>query len=319
MQHCYNHWDNIFDLYYRDELFSIFKSSALVRNIILAIGACHLRHMTSENLQHRIAEYFQQFLAIQDYRKALITPLAELGQSGVNVLLLGATLLNILAFPLSGTESGSSPRLEHENSWMLNTRDDRKGWIGLQAGIRPVLRSAQSYFSGAISFLTPLFLGPNASQQPAINHGLDGVPISWRKFFDLERLDGQVLAAGTGCRTNVFRELVCVTAYLRTIEPISANIFQYFTFFAKANPRFSAMLYEMDEKALWLYGYWFGLICRFESMWWCRERARRDYEAIRSWFRQLHVTERPGLQGITWSEMMIEFEMASVQTSAIKD
>jgi len=67
---------------------------------------------------------------------------------------------------------------------------------------------------------------------------------------------------------------------------------------------------ERDERALQLFGYRLGLMCRFEGMWWCDKRVRRDYKAICMWLKLLHLTEQPGIEGEMWREMMEVFELA---------
>ena len=83
---CTN-WDAIFRMPGRDELVSLSQSNTLIRNTLLAITACHLRHMSPGILQHRIAEHFYQSHAIQDFQIALDIPSKSLGQQGVNALL----------------------------------------------------------------------------------------------------------------------------------------------------------------------------------------------------------------------------------------
>ena len=100
LHHFCTNWDAIFRMPGRDELVSLSQSNSLIRNTLLAITACYLRHMSPGILQHRIAEHFYQSLAIQDFQIALEIPSKSLGQQGVHALLLAALLPNMIAFTL---------------------------------------------------------------------------------------------------------------------------------------------------------------------------------------------------------------------------
>jgi len=71
-------------------------------------------------------------------------------------------------------------------------------------------------------------------------------------------------------------------------------------------------LYDRNEKALWLFGYWLGLMCRFEGMWWSDKRAKRDFMAIGLWLKLRRLTERPGAEGEMWRRLMDEYYSAPV-------
>jgi hypothetical protein len=86
-------------------------------------------------------------------------------------------------------------------------------------------------------------------------------------------------------------------------------------FLSKVHARLRGQLYEGDEKALWLFGYWLGIMCRYEGTWWCAGRMRRDYERVLGWLRELKLGERDGVEGESWREMMGELEMAHVWKS----
>ena len=108
MQHFQRHWAEIFHIPRSYEIISLSKSHSLVRNTILAITACQLRHVSPGILPHRIAEHSQQSLALHSFQRILDTPREKLGQSGVDALLLSAVLLNIIAFSLPESETASS-------------------------------------------------------------------------------------------------------------------------------------------------------------------------------------------------------------------
>jgi hypothetical protein len=85
-------------------------------------------------------------------------------------------------------------------------------------------------------------------------------------------------------------------------------------FLTKIHGDLKSLLYNRDERALWLLGYWLGLMCRYEGIWWCERRVRRDYEAVRMRLYELHLGERAGVDGLYWKDMMQELEHAPVLT-----
>lgn len=313
LQHFHRHWAEIFQVSRGDEIISLSKSNSLVRNTILAITACHLRHVSPGILQHRIAEHFQQSLALQDYKRALETPTEKLGQSGVAALVLSALLLNMLAFALP--ESEASNELDPSASWVFSPRKDRLGWLALQAGLRPLLRSMEAYIEETLSFLGSIFLGGDEKRRWASVrvaqglYSLEDVPETWRKIFELDSS-----GSGLGCESagGNFRAPVAILAQLRHVEPVRSNVFKNIQFLGKVHLEFRALLYDRDERALWLFGYWLGLLCRFGGVWWCEKRVKRDYKAIHMWLEQLGLTKRPGVEGEMWKDMMREFELASI-------
>jgi hypothetical protein len=313
MQHFHRHWAEIFHMPRGDEIISLSKSNSLVRNTILAITACHLRHVSPGLLQHRIAEHFQQSLALQDYQRALDTPREKLGQSGVNALLLSAVLLNMLAFALPESETGDEP--DPSTSWVFSQQENRLGWLALQVGLRPLIRSMEAYLDKTISFLSPVFFGTAEEEKWAFVrvarglYSLEDVPEAWIKIFDLE-------GPGTGCNVettaDILRLPVAILAQLRDVEPVRLNVFKNIQFLGKVHLEFRALLYERDERALWLFGYWLGLLRRYRGIWWCEKRVKRDYKAIRMWLEQLRLTERPGAEGEMWRGLMKELELVTV-------
>jgi hypothetical protein len=333
MQHFQRHWAEIFHMHRSYEIISLSKSHSLVRNTILAITACHLRHVSPGILQHRIAEHFQQSLALQDYQRLLDTPREKLSQSGVDALLLSAALLNILAFALPESETAGGGEPDPSTSWVFSPREDRLGWLALQVGLKSLLISTAACLDKTLNFLGPIFLGAEKESWAfvRVGRGLEGVPERWIKVFELDGTgcgcDGETAgaanavdapdvnrnrAAACANPNNTFRSPVTILAKLRDLEPVRLNVFKNLQFLGKVQPEFRALLYDRDERALWLFGYWLGLMCRFEGMWWCDKRVRRDYKAIRMWLEQLHLTERPGIEGETWREMMKEFELVPV-------
>ncbi|KAK7408243.1 hypothetical protein QQX98_009606 [Neonectria punicea] len=291
---------------FSQEIVSLSESHSLVRNTILAITACHLRHVSPGIIHHRVAEHFQQSLALQDYQTTLDTPRQELGQSDVDVLLLSAVLLNILALALPQSETS-----ELSNSWVFSPREDRLGWLALQAGLRPLIVSmAEENLNITLNFLGRLFLGEGTETLTVVplTNSLEEVPKSWIRVFtlDCEPDEDNVDLGG------VFRFPIAVILRLRDLKPIRLNALKNFAFLSKMKPEFRDLLYRRDERALWIFGYWLGLMRRFKGLWWCEERVNRDYQAILTWLGYLRLTDRPGSEGEMWEKMMKDLEMAPV-------
>jgi hypothetical protein len=311
IQHIHAHWTEIFHMPHSSEILSLSKSNPLIENTILAIAACHLRHVSPGIKQHRIAEHFQQSRALRDFQTALNTPREQLGQPGVNALMLSAMLLNTVAFALPASETARATK--PETSWVFSSREDRLGWLALQVGLRPLMLSIRLYRDTTISYLGAMFFsrGRESWEWIRMHHGLEGIPDNWIKLFELD-------GSGSGCESGsadvsaVLRAPIVILAQLRHLEPVQSNVFRNLQFLNKVQVEFRALLFERDEKALWLFGYWLGLMCRYSGVWWCEKRARRDYKAIYVWLQMLKLTERRGEEGELWKGMMEELEFAPV-------
>ena len=296
-----------------EEIIFLFKSNPLVRNTILAVTACHLRHVSPGILQHRIAEHFQQSQALEHYQQGIDTPREILGQSGVNALMLSAALLNMLAFALpdSGAAGSGDDDLDLSVPWVFSTRKDRLGWLALQVGIKPLVLSMTPYLENTMAYLSKIFIGSEAESLTftRTGPGVDGIPEKWVGFFDLDD-------SGTGCDSrrpgDEFRAPATMLSKLRGVEPVRNNVFKNLQFFGKVHYAFRSLLYDRNEKALWLFGYWLGLMCRFEGMWWSDKRAKRDFMAIGLWLKLRRLTERPGAEGEMWRRLMDEYYSAPV-------
>ncbi|KAH8694735.1 hypothetical protein BGZ61DRAFT_518136 [Ilyonectria robusta] len=310
MQHLHQDWGQIFDIPCSPEILSLFKSHSLVRNTILAITACHLRHVSPGVIHHRVAEHFQQSLALHDYQATLDTPRQELGQSDVDVLLVSAVLLNILALTLPESETS-----EVSDSWVFSLRQDRLGWLALQAGLRPLIVSMwgqeEANLKRSLDFLSRVFLGVGNGDWAPVRptHNLDGVPDTWIKVFGLDKGPDDENEEN---EDDIFRAPVTVLIWLRKLEPVRKNVLLNFTFLSKMNTKLRDMLFTRDERAMWLFGYWLGLMSGFKGVWWCDKRVERDYQAILIWLEHLRLDDRPGIEGKLWKELMMDIKLAPV-------
>lgn len=267
--------------------------------------------MCPGRLEHRIAEHHHQSLAIKWLQTALETPAQRLGQDGVNAMLLAVFLLNMIALtlPHQETEVANDPK----SSWVFSSSEDELRWLALQTGMRPLLISLSFYIEKTVSFLDPIMFGHrNASWAAARKpRSLDIVPELWVKAFKLKEQT-------TGCESNgsnpddVLRPAAIALAYLRSLDRVQSTAFINLMFLNKIYGDFRKLLCGKDERALWLVGYWLGLMCQCKGVWWCGQRVRRDYQAVRIYLQELELSERAGDEGAYWKLLMRELELAPV-------
>ena len=295
-----------------------------MRNTMLAVAACHLRHMVPCSREHRIAEHFQQGLALRDYQNALNLSRDSLGQNGANVMLFSANLLNMLAFALPPSEvmpCDKTNNADQGSAWVFGPGEDRLGWLALQAGMRPLLISTSAYINGAMDFFGLVYFRATEREKPgsvrvslSLPDLMRNVPEIWVNVLDLD--PGQSSTTGScECSTHhdpttVMRVPAAVLAGLRDVKPFNEHVFQALVFVSKVQREFRTLLHERDVRAFWLFGYWLGLMQRFEGAWWCQMRAKRDYDAILLWLEHLRLEDRPGTRGGMWKDMMAELRMA---------
>ena len=331
LKHLHQYQSTILHMPRDYEIMSLSRSSGLVRSALLAITASHLRQASPGVLQHRIAEHFQQSLALEEYQKALDTPFAVHGQSGVNSLFLSAVLLNMLAFVLPESEIYDKNAEEPDvtRSWVFNSQENQLGWLALQCGLRFLLKTKSPSIETSLGFLGLIFLGVEIKEGAFLTagHGTRRIPDTWMKVFGLDEqgvdCDGKTsLLARTeaGSRdgsspppsTEVFRLPAFALAQLRWLEPSGSNIFLNLMLLGKIQGEFRTLLIDRDERALWLFGYWLGLLCRFKDIWWAEKRANRDYAAILMWLKCYGNPQRHGIDTVLWRDMMGELELASI-------
>ncbi|KAB5514899.1 hypothetical protein GE09DRAFT_1264307 [Coniochaeta sp. 2T2.1] len=320
VQHFVRDWADIFHIPRSTELLDLTKSNTLVLSTVLAISACHLRHKAPGLIQNRIAEHFQQFLALQRFQQLLKTPPKQLTKPNLEALLLCAQLLNMLAFALPESEEsrhGPSPY----TSWVFSLQKDRLGWLGLQAGVRPLLLSMGDRIGESIPYLSLMLLGTEVdrwSYRSMMHSPKDVVPMLWMRVFELDDIDGTCdFEKQRPTRGEVYRAPITMLALLKRaaayLPAEEQNVFKDIQILGKLGPEFRALLYYRDERALWIFGYWLGLMGRFTEIWWCGKRVRRDYEAITMWLGELRLTERPGVEGELWRELLDELLLVGLR------
>lgn len=300
VRHFQRNWDEIFHMPGIYRIISLSENKPLVYNAILTLSACHLRHTSSGITRHRIAEHLYQSLALEQYQKVFNMPREALGHSGIEALLFSAMLLNILTFPL--VESGANH--DQSASWVFGPCDDLKGWLALQGGIKPLVMSASTQVYEIRRSIGETMFGCDENNWPTPNFDLDlsTLPYAWIKAFNLENSES----------VDDFGQPIAILRQLQYIEPLRSHVFRNLLFVWKMPLRFRTLLYSKDERALWLFGYWLGLLCRYKEAWWCEKRVQRDHQAICVFLNQLCLPDRAGSEGKIWRQMMNEIELAPV-------
>jgi hypothetical protein len=230
-----------------------------------------------------------------------------------------AMIVNTLSFTLPLAEDEDASREpDVAKSWVFDPRDGLH-WLSVPMGTKQVLlaTSRWRYESAFQKFFEDADYNLIPSGRPSLEH----VPDAWLRTFGLSKAQGGGNSRQHTTRNGidyveqpweeyVFADVVDIVADLRHLPPIPENLARYVRFLGWLQPDFRNLLHQQDERALWLCGYWFGLMCRYGDYWtwWVKRRARRDYMATRVLLRQLRLEERPGIEGETWKKMMADLE-----------
>lgn len=275
----------------------------------LAIAASNLRHCHQQRhltitrefremvASCRVAECFQQSLALRNFQYALALPL---DQQGSDALLITSMMLNMLTFSM--VESSD----DECSSWVFSRDPDRLNWFSVNMGLKTLLLRTEEYRDGSI--LQGVFRA--SDDENGTFHGdkerlLDNVPEHWRKMCGLSSEECTV--------DDVFYEPIRILAVVRDMPISHEAIWLYLNFFGKLDFEFRDLLVDQDERAMWVFGYWLGLLCRFERVWWIRARSANDYRAICAWLDQRRVRRRVGEDGLMWTALMDDLERAPLQ------
>ncbi|GJN73449.1 hypothetical protein PLICBS_007527 [Purpureocillium lilacinum] len=267
---------------------------------VLAVSASHLRHhhWAPESRQlSRVTEHFQQALAVRSFRDALQS--LTLDQQTADAFVLTSMFLNLLTFSFAEDD-------QVQDTWLFRPDDpERLSWFSLQLGLKPLLLTTEHYRDDTI--LSWMYAASDDEKGTFYgeNQRMDRVPAHWMAFLGLDRenLLGE---------DDLLREPARMLAEVRDLEPRDECFFLYVNFVGALDMefRFRDMLEAEDERAVWLFGYWLGLMCRF-GWWWMQLRVDREWRAIRLWLDQKGVRDRPGEQGRVWRLLMHELEDAN--------
>ncbi|ATY65829.1 C6 transcription factor [Cordyceps militaris] len=288
-------------------LVSLGMSRPYLLDVTLAVAACHLRHMYQANgglnaattdtvYACRVAEHYQQSLAIRSFKQALGEPF---DQEGSDSVLISSMMFNLLSFTL---DDNDDPAL----SWVFTTAPDRLSWFSMSMGLAPLLINTKQFHEHSI--LRHIFNASDDEQHTF--HGNDTKPLSkvpshWLRLCGLDY--------GSDDPDHIFYEPVRILAELFSTPVNQESFFLYMGFFGKVGAQFRSLLEHDSEPAMWLLGYWLGLLCRFDQIWWLSARARRDYRAICIWLDKRKVRRGPGAEGLMWRQLMVELEGATQQ------
>lgn len=266
---------------------------------ILAVSASHLSHVTANPAQHWLAECALLSRSLETFRPALTQPL---NAQRSDAFLMTSMLLNNLAFSRLET-------LDPMESWVFDGREDRLSWLSLQMGLKPLLMATAPFRTQ--SLLGPLYDASDDGVGTFSGRGatLDRVPAHWLQL--ATDMDERIISVG-GADEEIderqpFREAVRLLTEIRPLPPSLDNTFLYVAFFKALDVRFVRLLYDRDEGALWMLGYWLGLMGRLDT-WWCQKRAKRDWTAIRQFLIERGVELRAGEEGDRWRRLMVDLE-----------
>ncbi|KAG4422537.1 hypothetical protein IFR04_004306 [Cadophora malorum] len=215
----------------------------------------------------------------------------------------------MVAFTLPHQERGDE---DHpKSSWVFSSKEGRLGWLALQAGLRPLSISLSAYTDKAVAFLDPIMFGQGRAGWREIHRyrRLDIVPETWIRAFKLNR-DRSVYGSNVTKQNGIFGPALIVLAVLRGIHPPQSMILFNWVLLLKIHGELRTLLYNKDARAMWLVGYWLGLMCRYKGIWWCERRVRRDYEAVRMWLQGLQLGERAGIEELYWEDLMQHLDNA---------
>lgn len=123
--------------------------------------------------------------------------------------------------------------------------------------------------------------------------------------------DGSSIRAEAGSQfetDRLYRGPLRVLAELRPLPANRRTVLPYFQFLGQMAPELRYRLYARDEKTLWLFGMWMGLLCRLVDVWWVPRRARCDFRAIRLWLHLVGVHRRPGAEGQLWRQLLHDLD-----------
>ncbi|KAB5576261.1 hypothetical protein GE09DRAFT_1169950 [Coniochaeta sp. 2T2.1] len=312
---------------------------------LMSVSAAHLRHHTPNPGSHLLAEHFQQAIALRTFNELISQGMSSIPPTEIGILLLTAILFNLLTFALPADEdpapgADTTPlelwEPDPSRSWVFSTKPTRLDWLAVQLGLRELVIASMPYRDQAQDLeakkYDPLTEAEARDDKiPPNGPELDPrVPDTWLEVFGigrkppegsrkrcllhplekrkLKKKEMPSLDDDEEMREYLFREPLFLLAETRDSAPTMSNVFHYLQFLGKLEPEFKTLLYDRDPRAMWAFGYWLGLVCRFDYIWWVTRRARRDFTAIVIWLRSSGVTERPGREGLLWAEMMRDLE-----------
>lgn len=260
----------------------------------LAVSASHLRHHSMNKHSYRASENWQQMQAITGFNTALTK--AKLNQSLADALVLTSVLINVLTF--SCVEDYNNLHL----SWLF-AGNVHLSWFSVNLGLKALIQRTTEYQQHSILQWMYTSSDDESCTFYGTNGHVDIIPRHWKQFLGLE----------CPTRSAILSEPARFLAAIRTIEPTSESLPLYLNFMGSidTNFEFRNLLLRRDLRAVWLLGYWMGLLCRLDC-WWTEGRARLEWRATCVWMQLQLKTLDESCDRHLWSRMMDELHVANI-------
>lgn len=236
----------------------------------LAVAASHSRHQVIQKERYKIAECQQQLQTIPGFNEAMKQ---SLNQELADALVLTSVFLGMLTF--SCVDVAADVR----DSWLFSNDPQALGWFSLNLGLKVLIERTASYQTNSI--LDWMYTGSDndagtfyGNHSTAVN---SNIPQHWREFLRLHSPEAM----------EVFGEPARFLAEIKELQPTPQFAPMYANFVGALDVefRFRSLLLQRDERAIWLLGYWMGLLCRLDC-WWMRGRAQLEWQATCMWMEE---------------------------------
>lgn len=219
-------------------------------------------------------------------------------EANVEVVLSSAMLLNVLNFP----DSDLVDDAKRNTSWITGSHETLSGWLALQSGMKPLIQSLTAHIVETRIIIGQTMFGSEQGQWPTPDFAFKPkhLPDVWIEALDLNAPFSR----------EVFGQSAMILKELEDVKPLSLNVLKNLLFVWKMSPQFRLLLSQREERAMWMFGYWLGLMRRYQGVWWCYKRVTREYEAVYNVLDQLRLPERPDPKGQSWLVMMKQLQLA---------
>lgn len=258
---------------------------------ILSASACYLRHHTDNPLPHQMAEVYQQTLTVQSFQRSLEQPMTR---ERSDALLLTSIFLNLLAFAAIRDDGPLT-------SWVFSDDPGRLGWMTILLGFKPLFMASIRYMHESV--LLPMYeqTGAQTTKYTGASFDKFELPPAWRLFTRL------CADAGSDADAAITDEAVRALYATRFVPPDLAYTQVFMQFFGRLDAPFRDLLLRGDGRALWMVGYWLGLLGRLDA-WFARARVRRDHTAVVLSLKARGLAGREGEEGWMWACLLDELE-----------
>ncbi|KAH6885198.1 hypothetical protein B0T10DRAFT_462254 [Thelonectria olida] len=271
--------------------------------VTLAIAACHLRYHVARPKAHVLAECHLKDVSVHSFTRALSecqvtndTDVTVTDTPGGAEALVGTALtIHMLAFALVDDVDPSA-------CWAFSSDPDRLKWLEFQLGVKPFINGLNTSKLDArmaqmIDFVNDR--GLNLTKDGGL--GVTDIPDRWQWLMQLQQ--------GDSFSPDVLAAPLRALAEMRETEADFMNIYIYMQFVGKLSLDFIQLLLNNDQRALWIFAYWLGMLGRY-GYWWMRARIERDYYGIllflQSTVRWHSADQADEEEDDEWESLMIE-------------